>query len=156
MATEKSEPEKCGKCLIELNGDKTIGCEGKCKKWVHLKCSELNNKDFNVMKNCKGVKWFCETCYSESEVMDNILKALKLLNRKVNAFECKQEKMLQEKYAADSSALISGEKSKGSKCASIIDAKSAEISKSSDDIKKAIKDARRPEDSKIGINNIKK
>ncbi|KAK9880888.1 hypothetical protein WA026_013215 [Henosepilachna vigintioctopunctata] len=114
MAAENSEPEKCVKCLIEFNGDKAIGCEGKCKWWFHLKCSELNNKDFNVIKNCEGVKWFCETCCSEKEVIDNILKALELLNEKVNALECKQEKMLQEKYAADSSALRSGEKSKGS------------------------------------------
>ncbi|KAK9873289.1 hypothetical protein WA026_021778 [Henosepilachna vigintioctopunctata] len=128
MASENSEPKKCGKCLIEFNGDKAIGCEGKCKRWFHLKHSELNNNDFNVIKTCKGVKWFCETCYSESEVIDNILKALELLNQKVNALECKQEKMLQEKYAADSSALISGEKSKGSKCALIIEAKIAEIS----------------------------
>ncbi|KAK9871104.1 hypothetical protein WA026_011388 [Henosepilachna vigintioctopunctata] len=115
-------------------------------KEVVLMCSVLNNKDFNVIKNCKGVKWFCETCCSESEVMDNILKTLELLKQKVNALECKHDKMLQEKYASDSSALISGEKSKGSKCALIIEAKSAEMSKSSDDIKKAIKDAIRPED----------
>ncbi|KAK9872680.1 hypothetical protein WA026_018814 [Henosepilachna vigintioctopunctata] len=61
-----------------------------------------------------------------------------------------------ENYAADSSALMSGEKSKGSKCASKIEAKSAEISKSSDDIKKGIKDSIRPEDLKIGVNNMKK
>ncbi|KAK9882791.1 hypothetical protein WA026_023305 [Henosepilachna vigintioctopunctata] len=88
--------------------------------------------------------------------MDSILKALELLNQKVNALECKQERMLQEKYATVSSALISGEKSKGNKCALIIEAQSAEISKSSDGIKKAMKDAIRPGDIKIGVNNIKK
>ncbi|KAK9871504.1 hypothetical protein WA026_012875 [Henosepilachna vigintioctopunctata] len=156
MAAETSEIEKCSKCLIEFNGDKAIGCEGKCKRWFHLKCCELNNKDFNFIKNCKGVKWFCQICYGESEVMGNILKALELLNQKVNTLECNQEKILQEKYRVESSAPKNEEKSKGSKCALIVEAKSTEINKSSDDIKRAIKDAIKPEDLKIGVKNMKK
>lgn len=69
----KDNDRECCKCKIEFNGENIIGCEGDCRGWFHLKCVSISEKQYSVIKACVGLKWFYETCYSESEVKcDNI------------------------------------------------------------------------------------
>ena len=54
--------ERCGKCKININAnDNIIVCAGKCDNF-HKKCAGITSKDFTLIQNCKGLKWFCENC----------------------------------------------------------------------------------------------
>ena len=46
-----------------LNQHKAICCD-HCNQWVHIKCSDLNDLDYNLLKS-KSEFWYCILCTSE-------------------------------------------------------------------------------------------
>ncbi|GLV46620.1 hypothetical protein CBL_20899 [Carabus blaptoides fortunei] len=80
--------EGCIKCKITFNADKIIGCEGQCKGWFHLKCANIKEKEYSVISNCKGVKWYCEICDNDDEpvamkVLENMNEAIMALKQEI-------------------------------------------------------------------------
>lgn len=58
---------KCGKCHLAIKANQTtIECQKLCKKWFHLKCTNLESKDLDFfikeMKKPNGKRWSCENC----------------------------------------------------------------------------------------------
>ena len=57
----------CYLCLvckkIALNRPKAI-CSDHCNQWVHIRCSDLNDLDYNLLK-LKNENWYCILCTSE-------------------------------------------------------------------------------------------
>ena len=43
--------------------DKGICCD-LCSKWIHIKCSNLNDLDYEYLKS-KYKTWYCKTCINE-------------------------------------------------------------------------------------------
>ena len=43
--------------------DKAICC-ALCSKWIHIKCSNLNDLDYEYLKS-KDESWYCKTCIQE-------------------------------------------------------------------------------------------
>ena len=39
-------------------------CCNHCNQWVHIKCNDLNNLDYNLLKS-KNEFWYCILCTSE-------------------------------------------------------------------------------------------
>lgn len=76
MAENEVDAKNCGKCREDFKEDKIIGCEGKCNQWFHIKCVKVKDKQFAVLKEFKGVKWYCEQCYVECEVINKVLTFL--------------------------------------------------------------------------------
>ena len=48
---------------IVVNQRKTICCD-HCKQWVHIKCNNLNDPDYNLLKS-KNKNWYCILYTSE-------------------------------------------------------------------------------------------
>ena len=46
-----------------LNQHKAI-CFDHCNHWVHIKCNDLNDLDYNLLKS-KNEFWYCILCSSE-------------------------------------------------------------------------------------------
>ena len=46
-----------------LNQHKAICCD-HCTQWVHIKCNDLNDLDYNLLKS-KNEFWYCILCTSE-------------------------------------------------------------------------------------------
>ena len=46
-----------------LNQHKAICCD-HCNQWVHIKCNDLNDLDYNLLKS-KNEFWYCKLCTSE-------------------------------------------------------------------------------------------
>ena len=46
-----------------LNQHKAICCD-HCNQWVHIKCNDLNDLDYNLLKS-KNEFWYCIQCTSE-------------------------------------------------------------------------------------------
>lgn len=80
--------EICAKCKIDFDDDFVIGCEGKCNRWYHLACVDLSKKQSEVLASIKGAKWFCRSCYKQSdtsptEIQAEIIKSIDSLKEKV-------------------------------------------------------------------------
>ena len=43
-----------------LNQHKAICCN-RCNQWVHIKCNNLNDLDYNLLKS-KNENWYCILC----------------------------------------------------------------------------------------------
>ncbi|KAK9880535.1 hypothetical protein WA026_011772 [Henosepilachna vigintioctopunctata] len=157
MADEE-EPEKCGKCSKEIDGGLSVGCEGKCSEWFHLKCAELTVKEYNVIKGCKRLKWFCDICY-ESEVIkrtnDEVIKEIKQLKDQISRLE---EKVSAIKVDDNDNVKYSNagaeEIKQRSEAAIIISAKNEDINKHTS-IQNDLKGAIKPQELRIGVNNMK-
>ena len=63
FVSEKSRSinEVCKKCV--LNQHKAICCDN-CNQWVHIKCNNLNDLDYNLLKP-KNENWYCILCTPE-------------------------------------------------------------------------------------------
>ena len=48
---------------VFLNQHKAICCD-HCNQWVHIKCNDLNDLDYNLLKS-KNEFWYCILCTSE-------------------------------------------------------------------------------------------
>ena len=46
-----------------LNQHKAICCD-HCNQWVHIKCNDLNDLDYDLLKS-KNEFWYCILCTSE-------------------------------------------------------------------------------------------
>ena len=53
--------------------DKAICCD-LCNKWIHIKCNNLNDLDYEYLKS-NDETWYCKTCIHE---------ILPLCNKKIN------------------------------------------------------------------------
>lgn len=55
--------ELCGACGKVVDSEEgSIGCDGACDKWFHIKCVNISKKRFRQLCNNKNDKWYCETC----------------------------------------------------------------------------------------------
>lgn len=80
---------KCGVCKKSfLEGDKSIGCDGKCKVWYHLHCVNMTEVNYENFRVDKQSKWFCKTCSlaatqsvnkDDSPTLQDIMNQLKYL-----------------------------------------------------------------------------
>ena len=62
-------PSPCKICNILVDDGKAIGCN-KCDAWVHWKCSELTEPQFNFLNkpNCPdSIKWICPVCEADKD-----------------------------------------------------------------------------------------
>ena len=58
---------------IVKNRDKAICCD-LCIKWIHIRCNNLNDLDYEYLKN-NDETWYCKTCIQE---------ILPFCNKKIN------------------------------------------------------------------------
>ena len=70
-----------------LNQHKTICCD-HCNQWVHIKCNNLNNLGYNLLKS-KNEKWYCILCAPEilpfCQINDKMSIAKENLNKPTDA-----------------------------------------------------------------------
>ena len=53
---------KCLKCKFHvLDKDKGIQCDS-CDSWIHIKCTNLTNKDYEHFINNNELPWYCKLC----------------------------------------------------------------------------------------------
>ena len=51
----------CKICKKSVNSNhRSIQCD-LCDNWIHLKCNNLNDIDYNVLKN-SNEPWYCISC----------------------------------------------------------------------------------------------
>ncbi|XP_065684726.1 uncharacterized protein LOC136096953 [Hydra vulgaris] len=68
----------CAVCNVNVNkNQKAVFCDS-CLNWVHLKCNNLNDIDYQLLKNSsKNCSWFCINClasifpFNKETIIDN-------------------------------------------------------------------------------------
>lgn len=56
----------CGGCEGGIvSEEESVGCDGFCEQWFHIKCANLSKKRFQTLCKNKGEKWFCKNCQQE-------------------------------------------------------------------------------------------
>ncbi|ESN92844.1 hypothetical protein HELRODRAFT_164974 [Helobdella robusta] len=69
---------KCAKCLGSTNvkdKDSVLRCS-RCDIVVHVKFISTNDSLLDVLKNCNGLKWFCDSCVKLPFNLDSLLKSV--------------------------------------------------------------------------------
>ncbi|ESO10509.1 hypothetical protein HELRODRAFT_183538 [Helobdella robusta] len=67
---------KCAKCLGSTNvkdKDSVLRCS-RCDTVVHVKCISTNDSLLDALKNCSGLKWFCDGCVKLPFNLDSLSK----------------------------------------------------------------------------------
>ena len=65
----------CSKCNIDIKRNEKIKCcEGGCEGVYHIKCTDLNEAEYNLLQTKKCLKWFCSWCVANGG--ENNIKAL--------------------------------------------------------------------------------
>ena len=65
-----------------LNQLKAICCD-HCNQWVHIKCNNLNDFDYNLLKS-KNENWYCMLCTSETLRFCQINEKMSILKGNLN------------------------------------------------------------------------
>lgn len=153
MADSEDVPESCSLCEKEFNGDKVIGCEGKCAEWFHIECAGLTHKQYSVIMTCKTVKWFCERCFIDSEVKK--ARYIKTLTEEVRKLSIKFNKIDQESMppVAENATFAETVRRRIDENTLIIQAKSGE--NDAKKIQQQIKESIKPETLRIGVTNVR-
>lgn len=76
--------ELCGKCK-KKNKEPIINCSGDCNMIYHLKCVKIQSTDYDVVQNCRGIKWFCDTCIETLERVWGLKKDISNLQKQVSS-----------------------------------------------------------------------
>ena len=74
--------KQCAICNNDFDGDDIIGCDGECHNCFHTKCVAIKAKEFKVIQDCAGLKFYCENCRADKSIglkdvqilIDNALK----------------------------------------------------------------------------------
>ena len=69
----------CRICQKNVNKCKAICCDC-CDSWVHFKCSNLNNLEYDRLDQCSDL-WFCAVCLSESLPFSPDIHMSEVLNK---------------------------------------------------------------------------
>ena len=72
-----SNNENCPICENTVKIENGIQCSGLCGKIYHTKCMDFQGKDLQIMRNTKGLRWFCTNCLP---LLDFIFKIQNDLN----------------------------------------------------------------------------
>lgn len=150
----------CATCKAKINNsDSCITCFGTCKKIFHNKCIELNNKDAQVIENCKGARWFCDVCLAQLEFIINIHNELEQIKAHVttelNSFRNilnNNRSNLEEEQFGQSKTYANVTRNKTSSEVVIIKPKTKQESKKT---KEAIQRNLRPAALEVGITELK-
>ena len=60
---DDAEEWLCHLCKENLSAQPdSIGCDGVCKLWFHVKCVDLDDDQFAILNEDDTSKWFCSTC----------------------------------------------------------------------------------------------
>lgn len=154
MVGNEDDAKICHQCKTDFDGDKIIGCEGKCSGWFHLKCAGIKDKDFTVINQYHELKWFCEECRQDNFEV-NIIK--KLLGKELTIMRNEMKEMKDMiKNLAKNEQDVKYEKTYATvvtQPAILIKPKiSQESAKTTEDIKKKID----PSKLKVGVTKINK
>lgn len=68
----------CTKYKEKFKNDTGLKC-AVCDNIFHVKCADVTIKEFNVIKNLQGLKWFCEGCLPLWKLCMNITKEFSVL-----------------------------------------------------------------------------
>ena len=52
----------CFLCKDDLYSSESIGCDGDCIRWFHVKCVDIDDDQFAALNKHCNSKWFCSTC----------------------------------------------------------------------------------------------
>ena len=64
----------CVRCIKPCKENQnSIECD-ECKKWTHLKCSEINNEQFREITDHPEHKWYCQKCTITKQAQDGSLR----------------------------------------------------------------------------------
>ena len=73
--------DPCRICLKSVHRNhKAIQCD-ICDQWIHIKCNNLDNTNYNVLKNSTN-PWFCATCTADAIPFQNLNNEQFFLNSK--------------------------------------------------------------------------
>lgn len=97
----------CGKCKLEINLKETsICCNGICKLWHHVSCTNLSRTDIQKfikdLSKPNGERWVCDKC-SQTELncsLQSQLDIMQTINTSENALENLLEKQF-NKFKSD-------------------------------------------------------
>lgn len=76
-----NKDEVCGECCKKFSKKEgelgLVGCDFECQKWYHLRCTDLDENDFEVIRKKKSLKWFCKTCNKVSVMRNTTIQTLR-------------------------------------------------------------------------------
>ena len=92
--TDELNPFQCGNKNCDSKNNiprhlRNIWCIG-CKKYFHVKCCDVNTKQYNAIKNA-GDNWLCFGCrsYTKSEKCGSCRKTVQVNNLLISCSDCK-------------------------------------------------------------------
>lgn len=92
--------EDCNACGLEVgDGDEAIKCD-ECNCWIHVACSKIKPKTYELLKNADDFEWRCQECKQLANRMkdelvslrlerETLLSANKALSEKLESLECR-------------------------------------------------------------------
>lgn len=84
---ESGDDDDCGSCTSNLNRGKenVVNCSGTCKNSYHLKCANVSKRCFDALQVNKSLKWFCEDCLMNFNLIMNFHEEFNKLKDFVSA-----------------------------------------------------------------------
>ena len=73
----------CAVCKMSVLNQHKETCCDHCNKWVHIKCNDLNDLDFNLLKS-ENEFWYCILCASEILPFSTVNLVMSLPKGKLN------------------------------------------------------------------------
>lgn len=143
----------CDKCSTDVKQENSLKCEGICNKIFHNKCMNITSRDFQIIQNIQGLKWYCESCNDfvtmakdmRKEIVDVKSSILGEINELKNTMNMNEKYKLEKSSDLSYAKVVAGE-------ALVIKPKNKQDSKKTQE---AIKKNLKPVELEVGITQIK-